>query len=508
MKKIDKIIFAGLLVLLMGCNDAIDIRQVGRLDVINAFQTIEDLQDGLLGVYNDIDLSPEIAFSSNFTDEVTIGLDTGGQGLELYNFVVNTSTAAASDFWVRNFRVNNRATILIEAADVITPDNPADQADYDNILAQAHFIRAYANMELLLYFSPNPADNSTLSHPLIDSVELASSQPLRDTTGDIWDFINNDLAIASNLIQNQSDVTFISMDAITAMNARIALTRGDYPTAENLSTQLLSAYGLANTIQYKNIWLDDDNTEIIWKLERTLNDSYDSQGSTDNDVGDLAGGWAGARFAFTNASIGGGPYFEMDRSVFDALSPLTPGIDNGGDVRFDVMVAPTSIISPDYPNDPDPIDNDILIIQKYPGSQGRPLMNDLKVFRSSEMLLIAAEARAYQSNFIGVANLIKQLRDARFGTSQPLPSYNSIEESLGAVLDERKIELAYEGHRYKDLKRSGVAAARGIDRDPIACAIQSGFCTLPASDFRFTLPIPIVAINVNPDIGNQQNPGY
>jgi hypothetical protein len=135
-------------------------------------------------------------------------------------------------------------------------------------------------------------------------------------------------------------------------------------------------------------------------------------------------------------------------------------------------------------------------------------MNDLKVFRSSEMLLIAAEARAYQNNTTGAATLIKQLRDARFGSAQALPSYGSSADAIGAVLDERKVELAYEGHRYKDLKRSGVAGNRGVDRDPIACTIQSGACTLAASDFRFTLPIPIVEINANPAIGDQQNPGY
>jgi hypothetical protein len=245
------------------------------------------------------------------------------------------------------------------------------------------------------------------------------------------------------------------------------------------------------------MWLDNDNTETIFKLERVLNDSYDGQGSTGSVS---AGGWAGARFAFVNATLSGSPYFEMDRSIYDALLP--------GDIRRDVMVSTTSIISSDYQNDPDPVNNDVLVIQKYPGSQGRPLMNDLKVFRSSEMLLIAAEAQAYQSNFTGVQTLLQQLRTARFGSAQTVALPGSVSEAVGAVLDERKIELAYEGHRYKDLKRSGVAGGRGVDRDPIACTIQSGACTLAASDFRFTLPIPIVEINANPAIGAEQNPGY
>jgi len=173
-----------------------------------------------------------------------------------------------------------------------------------------------------------------------------------------------------------------------------------------------------------------------------------------------------------------------------------------------VIVAPTSVISPDFPNDPDPVNNDILVIQKYPGSEGQPLMNDLKVFRSSEMLLILAEARAAQNDLAGAAALIGQLRTARFGSAQADPVFGSQAAAFGGILDERRVELAFEGHRYKDLKRLGTAAGRGIDRNMIDCTEQGNACTLAANDFRFTLPIPIVEITGNPGIAEEQNPGY
>ena len=104
----------------------------------------------------------------------------------------------------------------------------------------------------------------------------------------------------------------------------------------------------------------------------------------------------------------------MDRSIYDRLD-IT-------DVRYDVMVSPTSVISADYENDPDPVNNDILVIQKYIGSEGQPLMNDLKVFRSSEMLLIAAEAAAASNDLATTASLLGDLRTARFGFEQSAPS--------------------------------------------------------------------------------------
>lgn len=495
MKNINKLYLFLLVAFVFSCDDAYEIDQPGRLTAENAFRSIDDLELGVLSVYSQLDVTPEIALSANFTDEIAVGFDSGGQGFALYDFVLNAGSTAASNFWIRNYRVNNRATLVLEAAENIDPADDPDK--YNNILAELHFIRAYANFEMLLYFSPDPQDDSTLCVPLIDFVASADIQPLRNTTGEIWDFINSDVNAALNLSNVQSDPTRVSVDAINALRARMALTRGNYPQAENLAMNLYTSYGLADRTQYENMFLDTDNTEVIFKLERALNDPYDGQGTTGSVA---AGGWAGARFAFVSATLAGSPYFEMDRSVFDALDPA--------DIRYDVNVAPTSIISDDYENDPDPINNDILVIQKYPGSEGQPLMNDLKIFRSSEMLLIAAEARAYQGNFQGVETLLEDLRTARFGSAQDVALPGNQQQAIGAVLDERKIELVYEGHRYKDLKRSGVAGNRGVDRDPIACTLQSGACTLSADDFRFTLPIPISEINANPGIGEQQNPGY
>jgi hypothetical protein len=496
MKKITKIVFVSLLALTMGCNDAIDITQPGRLSADNAFQTVTDLQSGLFAVYNQMDLTPSIALSANFCDEISIGFDSGGQGFALYDFVLNAASTAAADFWVRGFRVNNRATILLEAALNITPE-VGEENQYNDILAQIYAIRAFANFELLAYYSPNLRDDAALGVPVVDFVAPLSLQPMRNTTGECFDFILSDLTIANNLAVTQSNTTQISRDFITALRARIAMFRGDYTLAATLAQQLLNAYPIASRTEYQLMYLDADNTEIIFKLERTFNDAYDGQGATGSVS---AGGWAGANFAFVDATLTGSPYFEMDRGLFNLMDP--------SDIRFDVNVAPSSIINPDYATDPDPVNTDILVIQKYPGSEGRPLMNDLKAFRSSEMLLILAEARAAAGNFTGAAILIKQLRDARFGSAQTQPTYANQAEAFAGILDERRIELSYEGHRYLDLKRLGTAANKGIERDMTDCTTQSGACTLPANDFRFALPIPIVEINGNPGIGDQQNPGY
>jgi hypothetical protein len=169
-------------------------------------------------------------------------------------------------------------------------------------------------------------------------------------------------------------------------------------------------------------------------------------------------------------------------------------------------VAPSSLIDPDYETNQNPA-LDILVIQKYPGSEGQPLMNDLKVFRVSEMYLIRAEAAVAQGDLGLAASLLKEIRDARFGTDTPLPVLGTSTLAYSAILDERRVELCFEGHRYLDLKRLGTKAGEGVSKDAVDCAFN-GACSLSPDDYRFTLPLPIVEFNGNPGLREQQNPGY
>ena len=319
---------------------------------------------------------------------------------------------------------------------------------------------------------------------------------LRNTNGETFALINADLQQASSLLgSDTSNKTRINPDFITPLRARIAAYRQDYVAAATLSQQLIDKYPLANRAEYEAMFLDESDGEVIFKLERTNNDNYDGQGATGSPA---AGGWAGARFAFVDATLSGSPYFEMGRSLFNMIDET--------DVRYDVNVAPSSLIDPDYDSNNNPA-TDIIVIQKYPGSEGQPLMNDLKIFRASEMYLIRAEAAVAQGNLGIAANLIKDIRDARFGEATAAPSFGSPQQAYAAILDERRVELAFEGHRWFDLKRLGTRANRGVLKDPIDCAFN-GACTLPADDFRFTLPLPIVEFNANPGLREQQNPGY
>lgn len=493
--KIFKITIIAAISLFFSCEDAIDITQVGRVTADVAFTNVSELQDGLIGAYGAFDLTREVAMAANFTDETAEGTDNGGQGRTTgHIFNLNPGSAAPFGFWTNGYDRLNALNRLIVASELITPSNAAETAQKNDILGQAYALRAYANFQMLSYFSTDYTNNDALSVIKVDFVPSIADKLLRNTNGELYTLIEEDLSRASSLIEDQSNTIFVSKDFVTALRARIAAYRQDYTTAENLASSLMGRYPLASRIQYRLMFQDQDNTEVIFKLQRDINGIYDGQpgAGTVNTTG-----WIGGVFNFSDAST---PYFEIGRSLFNLFDP--------DDIRRDVCLAPTSIIAPDYTATGDYRAEDVLIVNKYEGKPGQALLNDHKVFRSSEMFLIIVEAKISRNDLTGAATDIKTLRDLRLGKDTQLPVYANQQEAYAGLLNERRVEFAFEGHRWKDIKRLGVRANQGAERDPIDVATFGMTPRLAPDDFRFTLPIPLVEFNGNPDLRTQQNPGY
>lgn len=504
MKRTYKFLLGALLAsLFVSCDELTEIEQPGELSPEATFESVSDLNNGLLGAYAELDITTEIQFASVFTDEISIGFDNGGQGLgSEYIFLLNPQTGGPTALWTKNYDAINAATRVIEAAPLVTPGE-GEEGDYNSIIGQAHAIRAFAHFTLMTYFTPDLADDNALAVIAVDFVPSVESALPRNTNAEVVALIESDLDQAESLISpSLTDVNFFTLDAITAIRARLAAYRQDYAAADQFATQLLNRYPLASQGEYLDMYRLDTDGEVIFKLQRTVGDRYDGQGSTGSP---FAGGWVGANYAFTGPDVDGSPYFEMGRSLFNLFDT--------DDIRYEVNVSETTVLDPLYPNTPpdDWRESDIIPIDKYRGNvpgEGQPLMNDLKVFRASEMQLIKAEAQVALGNLGAAANLVKELRDARFGSPQPTPSYSNATAAYADILEERRRELCFEGHRYIDLKRLGQRANAGIDRDQLDCQLF-GACDAPApGDFRFTFPIPLVEINGNATIATQQNPGY
>lgn len=482
MKKILSILTISLLVF-TSCNDVIDIEQPGTLLAENAFRSVEDVELAVNGIYNRLDNTNQILFNAVYTDELAIGNDSGGQNVGSFSLILNATSGFASGLWNSSYITINRINKILVAIENVTPGT-GELTRYNNAKGELYIIRAWLHFKLTTYFSTDITDDSALGVIALDIIPGINDDLPRNTNGEVFTLIDADLAAGSSLISAASSRTFISDDFVTAFKARMAAYRGDYATAGPLANSLLGSYAIADQNQFFNMFSDTDDTEIIFELERNVGDTYDRQATG-------GGGWAGSLFAFVNSTLSGSPFMEMGIALEEKLDPA--------DVRRARYLDPSSNISSPA------VTGDDLVIRKYPGHNSQPLMNDIKIFRSAEMLFISAEAMADANNLGGVATAIKQLRDARFGAAQALPVYASQQEAFAAILAERRIELAFEGHRWVDIKRLGARAGVSIDRAAEDCALYSA-CTLSNTDYRFTMPIPLGQIDVDPAL--VQNPGY
>ena len=475
-----------LAILPYSCSNATDIEQNGILDADAAYRTIEDLQLGLNGVY--AQYRPDsgtngngdaIYFNCVFTDNIKRGLDSNGQGNNLYQFLFQSGTTEALNIWSSRYSTINFANRVLEAMDALTFTDPDEILEVNNIRAQLLGMRALCHLDLFLYYTPDYSNPEGLAIINVDFVPEISDEFERNSVSETLNFMRQDLDTAFNLFDDNSlianDVFYMRKDVIKALNAKINLLDGNYASAITIANELLTDYPLSGAVEYGLMFADAVPGEAIFSLSRTQADA------AVNDI-----------FYFNGPGLAGSPYLEVSNQLFNLYE--------SSDVRLAATVNLTESVVIGV-NDP----NNILLINKYPGSGDGPTLNDIKIIRSSEILLIKAEAEARSNQFGFAQSTLQELRSIR-GVTAPVPAFTNLNGALLEILNERRLELAFEGHRYLDLKRIGGEINVGINREAADCGSFDAPCTLSANDHRFTFPIPTQELQGNGNIS--QNPNY
>ena len=124
------------------------------------------------------------------------------------------------------------------------------------------------------------------------------------------------------------------------------------------------------------------------------------------------------------------------------------------------------------------------------------------IFRLADMLLLKAEAKVKTGAFGEAATLINQIR-TRAGLAAVAP-ITSEADGINKVLHERKLELAFEGQRWFDLKRTGNALEILKNRKDQNGVVLPYCANL--TEQRLLWPIPQNQIDNNPNL--TQNAGY
>lgn len=548
MRKKGILLILALTGLLSSCNDAIDIEQPGQVtNPSEIYKTPKDIQRGLMGIYALLPGESEIEFVSVFTDEVAIGIANGGQGLISgeYGFLMQPGNGFASSAWGGYYRVINQINRLLKSnEDLMASASAADLQLLKDYKANLLTLRAYANYKLFAYFTPNYTNPSGLSIMKLDFMQTDDYSKVigRSTVSEIKKFILDDLSEAElNFTQGQVSSVYVTQGLVDAIRTKLYAMVGDYPNVITSGQAVLALpQNQIGTVQDFADYFNNKeiSKEIIFQLQRVR-------------------GNASVASAWYSASVGsnGSPFYEMGRSLYNELDKLDPANTNKqvnvsrNDVRYEVNVlylnqpgAVSNVNSPqyrgsfamaDYETLPQAeyVAKDKLFIGKYLGkrSESLPLQNNIPVMRSADIYLAIAEARANAGEINSTATSINSLyTDGQNGNSvegilfflkanrshdrsllvREAP-FNNAQEAWKAILDARRVEFAFEGHRYLDMKRIGAkAGSPGFQRYSKDAIVNGTTAGLPVTDHRMTLPIPTSELNSNPIIKGQQNPGY
>jgi hypothetical protein len=455
------------MLVLSSCDKQLDLAPTDSFTPLNAFRTIADAQLGVNEAYARYTTYANTMYQSALvSDEAKLGNGNAGQGALTYRFQYSSDATTGGDvvntYASFYFMIDQVNRVLAALPTVIA--TPAEEPRRNVLKGQLLALRAIAHFGLLQAYSKpyNAADPKGITYMTSSNV-LAT--PARMTIGATVSAIETDLNDAFNLspivtVASFTDTVMNQLN-INAYRARVALYKGDYANAITYSSAVISSAirPLATPATFGNIWIDAAGSpETLFRI-RTASSTA---------VGSL----------FT--TTGGVIYVAPSNKLINSYG--------AGDVRKAATVGGTG--------------PDAYYVNKFYTSSRGGRAVDVKAARTAEMYLIRAEAYAKSAApnlALGTAD-VNTLRTQRISPYTAV-TFATIGDLITAVADERYKELAFEGFRFFDLKRTGQPVQRDVT-DVTSTAWQ----TLPAGNFRFVFPLPQEEILANPN--SVQNDGY
>lgn len=442
----------------------------GSVLTSDALNNTAAMQAALTGAYNELtqyqDYGRDFPVVGDLmADNTYVQLKNSNRYISQYNYSVTAEDAVPGETWPGCYAAILRCNQIINSTLTGT--------DIDPIRSQAYALRALMYFKLVTYFAtPYTTDTSALGVPIVLTYQ-PFALPTRNSVGEVYTQIVSDLKAAMPIAPAYVNSVTLSQYAIEALLDRVYLYMGDYTDAESTANDIItnSGFTLVPASGLVAFWDDPgihtDQMEVMFEVDEDVlvNDGFDALG------GIFVNGYADIYCS----------------GQLQALYSAT-------DVRSQLILAGQTATG-----------TAAWVVNKYPNAENSDPDNP-KVIRLAEVYLIGAEAAARNgdvTNGQGWLNTLMANRDPAFS------GYTDVGQALvNDVILERRKELAFEGDRFFDLNRLGLA----IDRAQNAGAIQAGLnnvnLTIPWPDPRRLAPIPEAEIQANANIASQQNPGY
>lgn len=497
--KAKSILFIVAILGFIGCSDEfLDVTPNHYLTEGNFYQTEEDFDQALLGVYGSLQ---DYVLSAHFleegrSDNTTYDnlLDQGslGGGRQygfLDQFKMTSDAGPISDAWNTIYSAIKDCNVTLyylSSAEI-------DPASSKSMEAELRFFRAFYHFIAVRYWGDVPL----LIEPVSSAEDAFALE--RNPTATVYQAIFQDTEFAiSNLptAYSGNDVGRVTKGAARMLLAKAYLTSGDYSNAQNQLNSIIGSneYDLLPTYEAVFDPANKNHQESIFEVQF----KEGAEGESSN-------------FIYQFAPVGSrgvvvlGPENAPGRNI-----PTNDMVEayEANDLRKEVSVAY-------FDRDPSPL----YYVNKYnhdtdPDFSRSP--DNWPVYRYADALLMLAEAMNEQSYQTGTPfDMLNSVR-VRAGLPELTPTDLPDQESFrNAIAQERRVELAFENHRWFDLVRTGkaveVITAFGIKEKADPTLTPPDFIAYGPESFAITpeklvYPIPNNELDLNPNM--TQNPGY
>ncbi|MEN8137554.1 MAG: RagB/SusD family nutrient uptake outer membrane protein [Bacteroidota bacterium] len=438
---------------------------IDHQDVIldeDVLTTVDDANKMMIGAYGSMPTFGPIEISSRIGDDLRLASTNTGGGVQIHTWTINSSTNEASGNWSSRFFPILIVNKLLEGVGNVKASSASEEEKLAQYKAEAHALRGYMHFELLRLFGEYNNLSSEFGVPYVTKSGIET--PARLSVIESYNGIEADLLKAYELMpESLDDKTRITKDAVVAMLSRLYLYKQDYTKAIEFSSMSIQNYNLSTIANYNKLWSDEDDTEIIWAYEYLPNENI--------RLGDM----------FTSY-LNGNIQFHPSYSIVNEVSA------NENDIRNSVIYNVRA--------------DGELVVAKYLGTETNTGLALTKLFRISEQYLIRSEAYARSGELSLSADDYNRLRSNRIEGNVDVV-FNSDDIALESILSERRLELAYEGHRWFDLKRFN----EGIERLDEDIELIPEYKVLNTDSHKFMyLPIPQDELFANDNM--KQNNGY
>lgn len=455
-----------LLAVVAGCEKFLDEDLKGQRSDLQFFQTTDDAELALTGIYNVLSFSDADnriwVFGDVASDDAAKGGIPGDQadiGL-IDDFNVQADNGNLETVWIIYYEGVSRANKLLDNLDGIDMD--AERKD--QIRGEAKFLRAYFYYWLVNIFGDIPVHTTTptpeeLQKPATPAIEVWNTVIIPDLT---------DAATLLPVNFSGPDLGRATRTAANALLARAYLFTEQWQLAEQAAMEVANSGQHSLAILYKDNFsaATKDNPEVVFAVRHL--------GGQDPMLANRLNQWFAPRanngYGFNVPTQDFVDEFEQTgEGVYDPRLDYTvgregqPWLDEG--VMFDPDWSPTGYLQKKY----------LQPLAEVPKELKAEGELHYIFIRYADVLLMLAEAMNEQGKTAQAeeyVNMVRQRARNSYLYDPSLPGYGTVPDGLlpdisgssqvslrDAIRHERRVELGFEFHRYFDVIRYGESYA-------------------------------------------------